>query len=349
MEQRACMACAARCETSRSQICLTNFERCALLRGQPCRIRSAWLRSLLTDDDFDTLVDSAFGRAQLDCAVGVREGVCVHMRQCMPSPGQVHAVDAMASGLCRLFVLVDHCNAAKHFLQLVIRRLSREMDEVATMKGNQSVVRSMESDPCRATKRRVDEDVKNHIVKQSRQANLSTCSFASVHQCGSGASSMEWDEQEGCCMLSAGWHAFKRCATLSVVVDGKHLGNPAEECEAFAVLDPSAGSAMWLPLQACSYVPSHSLGPYSFLVFLRHEHKLIGVRYRWWPFACQRVLLVLLKPPFKHPTSARYTLQATAKNGPIAVERHCPTFDLSDTRRANYPPRSFRTTPCRAN
>ena len=37
---------------------------------------------------------------------------------------------------------------------------------------------------------------------------------------------------------------------LSVSLDGIRLGNPVQECEAYAVLDPGAGLAAWLPTQA---------------------------------------------------------------------------------------------------
>jgi len=49
--------------------------------------------------------------------------------------------------------------------------------------------------------------------------------------------------------LSAAWLTFARSRVVSASLDGKRFGNPAQECEAYAALEPRSGAAAWLPIQ----------------------------------------------------------------------------------------------------
>ena len=211
---------------------------------------AALLRRVIDTFEVADFNNTATRAATAICCAGEVDGRCCHMREIFPNPETPVLLERLVTTLPRLYVIIDFCPSALRYLRVFVSEAAHVIDMAVPRVGHNNVVSSQTHDPCKGKKRRIDEDITAHVIKQSRADLLSTGKFASTHGIGSPSAGLAWDQAEACRLISAFHGAFADSHCVSIVADCKRLGNPAEDCLAAAALNPKTGRAVWLPIQA---------------------------------------------------------------------------------------------------
>ena len=100
-----------------------------------------------------------------------------------------------------------------------------------------------------AKRRRLDEDVKSHMVATYGRAKQgwSTQAVVTAPTC----TVSRWSAELLCGYMHAAYkHFSEHCESISLVLDASRFGQPREETLAFAIWDCKGAKATWLPVQA---------------------------------------------------------------------------------------------------
>jgi hypothetical protein len=100
----------------------------------------------------------------------------------------------------------------------------------------------------RLKRRRVDEDLKFSVTTAMLQDGRATSTAVAARGLGLGRASKKWDNAESLRYQAACWRiAAERVQALCVALDGKRLGQPAEETEVIACWLYPQDVACWAP------------------------------------------------------------------------------------------------------
>jgi hypothetical protein len=153
-------------------------------------------------------------------------------------------------GLTHLVRLYHDCDAVNAFLQDILGELCATVEGSVAKVGHSDLKRAKRADPSAAKRRRTDEDHKRLTLATSAARRTSAASVVLADESAKPGAARCWAEAELCRLQSAGWAHFRDTACLTIVVDGKKLGNPSEETEVFLAVDGGTHKGMWLPPQA---------------------------------------------------------------------------------------------------
>jgi hypothetical protein len=212
----------------------------------------SWLLAAMPVASIASELQAAMSGEALALCPSASASHCVHLRDAFPSWPHAADTDIRALPTCfrKLYLASDVCPSARQVLTALLHQLGAKINEAVTEKGHQRTLASKDRDPCRHKRRRIDEDAAAKVIEQSRAEHMSAGTYVTTHGVGTARSTTAWDAKEACMALSAAWLTFATSRVVSVSLDGKRLGNPAQECEAYAALDPGSGVAAWLPIQA---------------------------------------------------------------------------------------------------
>jgi hypothetical protein len=217
-------------------------------RRRSCaNVLSAWLESVCGNRDF---LRGLSARLQLlwrngPCDFWHDKGSCSHRLGIKAGD----TCSTMVGALLSLYARLDVCPSASPLLIECLKIMTAYIDENIEDHSNDNIVHSHERDPDYDKKRRTDEDEKQWVLGKCRSENISSGKYASSHGCGAARSATTWEHSEACFQLSANYSSFQQSQCIGIALDGKKLGNPAEDTEAFGACDPDSGFACWLPLQ----------------------------------------------------------------------------------------------------
>ena len=153
-----------------------------------------------------------------------------------------------------LHLVVQDCATAVHIACDMVKDLAKNMSEMIpkaafTEDASKLTAVTMQA---RSKKRRIDEDFKNHVVatmvQSGRSRNTRAC-LRSAAVC-SDKIALVWEHKRMLKYQSEGWSMCENgIRAISVAIDGKRIGQPAEETETYACWVWPQNKSLWLPIQ----------------------------------------------------------------------------------------------------
>ena len=201
------------------------------------------------------------GAIAAQCAIGApAEGdVCEHVGPVVVSlaQGDGRVQHRLAAALIKLHTLALNpvCPAAASVSRRILSAIHQCMKQVLPTQGHTDVRKAMVDDPVvmhSAKRRRVDEDLKDYIVKKAAGRDgctHSSRSYVKITGVAAGSTATYWDTDFLLEHQQACWSTFSNATAVHVSLDSTRIGNPKEDTELVVAWDFASKKGCVLPPQ----------------------------------------------------------------------------------------------------
>jgi hypothetical protein len=221
----------------------------------------------LVEPGFATGLLEAGMPAGLAANCGASQGgqPCCHYEQCAQAVATWQAQPALAELLWGLVVAAGRCGACRAHAGELIAQLARHI--CGRLPESSYTSDALEAgrldDSSRARKRPIDEDFKRAVSFRAVQEGRASSGpqYLKATAACSAKNGARWADQELLWHQAAGWLGASSVESVTVALDAKRLGNPAENVEVMgAWVSSDQGQFMsWLPPQVSPLPPlSHT-------------------------------------------------------------------------------------------
>lgn len=233
-----------------------------LMKGLLCTLLEALLNPEFLEDSGVAMMDLG---SLCQCRA-YRQGAesCPHLRGAVKQLRREGTAPQrkVALALEEAITMVDVCPPSCHWLRRAILAVRNVVDAAApSMAFTQDATKAESTRAPGKKRRRVDQDLKHAVINDMIVSGRAKSSHAAARSLGDvvAKSTDKWDDRASLLYQAACWASCQGLRALSVAVDAKRLGQPAEETEVFAAWAWPQDVAMWLPpMVGCGLRP---LGP----------------------------------------------------------------------------------------